>query len=176
MKVLAHIQPTYAIHGQIMPDAVLPSLGFRGAGLVRVVLEPIVDVAEYHGVPRGVQKSLVDQLGVRLLLVKHAALPSVQIEGTSRGIVMRCRDVGGVRVGTVVAIVVFDLERTAVWRVLIVVAELHQLGFGFVVRQVHGIVVLGRLNVVGVGRERVGHGQVVGQSGQIKSIVGARAV
>lgn len=35
---------TYAIHAEIVPDAILPAFGLAVGGLVGVSLEPVVDV------------------------------------------------------------------------------------------------------------------------------------
>lgn len=41
----------YPVHGQIVPDAVLPSFGRWILGFVGVLLKPFIDFFENHGVP-----------------------------------------------------------------------------------------------------------------------------
>ena len=82
------VKVTYPIHRQIMPDTVLPSLRFRSARFVGVVLEPVVDVAEDHRSAGRVLERLVDQLGVWLLFVDYAVV-SAEIMRVAGWIVVR---------------------------------------------------------------------------------------
>lgn len=58
-----------AVHGEIMPDTVLPAFCLGCCCFVGVLFEPVVDVTENHGVTVCMKECLVYELGIRLLFV-----------------------------------------------------------------------------------------------------------
>lgn len=60
---------TNPVHTEVVPDAVLPAFCLALSSFVGVPTEPVVNVAQDHGMVRGIEKSSIDKLGVRLLLV-----------------------------------------------------------------------------------------------------------
>jgi hypothetical protein len=60
-----------------MPDAILPALGILVRCFVCILDEPIVDIAEDHGVSRCLQEGFVNKLCIRLFLVDGAVVVAV---------------------------------------------------------------------------------------------------
>lgn len=51
---------TYTVHAQVVPDAVLPALGFAVRSLVGVSPKPVVDITQHHGMASRVEQGAVD--------------------------------------------------------------------------------------------------------------------
>ena len=49
----------YSVHGQIMPDAVLPALARRIFGFISILRNPSIDIFEDHFVARCLHKCLI---------------------------------------------------------------------------------------------------------------------
>jgi hypothetical protein len=71
MRFKGESDRTYTVHAEIMPDAILPPFGFARGGFVCVLEEPVVDIAQYHGVVVGAEERLVYELRIGLFLVDH---------------------------------------------------------------------------------------------------------
>lgn len=61
----------HPIHGKIVPNAVLPPFRLFISSLIRIRLEPVIDIAEYHGVARGIHERAVYELRIWLFLVER---------------------------------------------------------------------------------------------------------
>lgn len=150
---------TYAIHGEVVPDAVLPALGVRPFSFIGVRLEPLVDVSEYHRVAISIQERFVDELCIGLLLVDRGVIHAIETMRISGRVVVRCGVPSYIRVGTVVVAVVLALDMHTIL-VLVLLSHLCQLLGETMVRKGSGVVRLRRVDLVRIRRICLGHADV----------------
>lgn len=109
---------TYAVHAEVVPDAVLPALRLAVCRLIGVPPEPLIDVAQDHGVVGCLKQRAVDKLCIGLVPVNGTVILETSVVGR--------RATGGVRPCGWVVEVALLLGVIAVGEV-IVVAEMSEL-------------------------------------------------
>lgn len=148
---------TDPVHRQIMPDTVLPPLRLLISRLVRILNEPVINVAQNHGMPRRLQQCSINQLRIRLRLVQTAVVLVFYSPRCHHGcldLIMRSRISGpwdrAVRTASVVHRS-FDFDDSRRTLRVVLAVELQKLvGRGVLVRAVQPVWrKLGWLNVKG---------------------------
>jgi len=115
-----------------VPNAVLPAFCLGDGSFVSVLLEPVVDVAENHGVTICMKECLVYELGVWLLLIYCDLAPGVATGRIRRHTVVRRGSSGHGRVGASIACVILHFDEWVVW-IVIVIAHLHEVSVALLV-------------------------------------------